>query len=753
MTRAALACTIAFALLSPTVTQAETPPIFVAEWGDSGTATGQFDTPYSVAVDPSGNVYVVDGLNQRIQKFGNDGLFVTTWGDSGSTDGQFQFPIRLDVDDSGFVYVCDLQAYRIQKFNSDGAFVRTWGTTGDGSGEFLAPFGVAVDNNARVFVADYYRIQKFDTTGIYLSEWGSLGSGPGQLDIAYDVALSPFGSVYVAESNNHRVQRFTTNGTYLGEWPVIGIYSVGTDSHGNVYVTRADTLTAEAQIVKYDSVGVVLTSWGSTGTGPGEFVIAFDVAIDANDNVFVADTGNHRIQKFSYIPIPDLTVSVAAPASATSCDDITVTATVSNEGNKTAGPFDVSLRVSLFPFITGTDSLLATVAFDSLPAGVDSMVAFVGPYTGPPGNVYLGVIVDDGDAVTELFEDNNTDTTPFQYGPPQVNSVIDVPDDQGGFVFLSWFASAFDAVSAGGLITEYTLWRAIDTSPSLVAGEWTDVDGATPVPRKTGSVMRMSAAADPYFWELVASQGGFHLPQYAKTLPTLFDSVSVNSGFHYFMVIAHTSDPLVFYVSCVDSAKSIDNLAPAQPQNLVALQSGVEELTLSWDANGEVDLLQYAVYRGTDPGFTPDTGNRIGQPTSPEFLDGEWSWDSGYYYKVTAIDDHGNESPAASAGGTVTGVPQTAPLSTYLGTNHPNPFNPATTIRFGLERDGFVTLTIYDVAGHVVRRLVEDRRAAQNYSVRWDGTTDRGAQVASGIYFYRLEAGSFSQTRKMVLLK
>jgi hypothetical protein len=89
-----------------------------------------------------------------------------------------------------------------------------------------------------------------------------------------------------------------------------------------------------------------------------------------------------------------------------------------------------------------------------------------------------------------------------------------------------------------------------------------------------------------------------------------------------------------------------------------------------------------------------------------------------------------------------------------LEQNYPNPFNPQTTIAFSIEARGRVTIAIYDVTGARVKTLLDETRAAGSYTdVRWDGTDAAGSPVASGVYFYRLEAGRFAQTHKMVLLK
>jgi hypothetical protein len=103
----------------------------------------------------------------------------------------------------------------------------------------------------------------------------------------------------------------------------------------------------------------------------------------------------------------------------------------------------------------------------------------------------------------------------------------------------------------------------------------------------------------------------------------------------------------------------------------------------------------------------------------------------------------------------VTGVGDTpAPASFALDANIPNPFNPITTIGYGIPAGGAdVNISIYDVAGRRVRTLVDEHRPAGLFSVQWNGENDRGQSVASGVYFYRMRAGEFVETRKMLLLK
>ncbi|MCB0299353.1 MAG: T9SS type A sorting domain-containing protein, partial [Calditrichaeota bacterium] len=93
------------------------------------------------------------------------------------------------------------------------------------------------------------------------------------------------------------------------------------------------------------------------------------------------------------------------------------------------------------------------------------------------------------------------------------------------------------------------------------------------------------------------------------------------------------------------------------------------------------------------------------------------------------------------------------PGSYELAQNYPNPFNPTTTISYQLPENSAVKLQIYNTLGQIVATLVSGNQQAGSYTVSWDGTSQSGEKVASGVYVYRLQAGAFSQTRKMMLLK
>ena len=300
----------------------EPPPEFLRTWGTTGSGNGQFNYPVGVAVDSSGKVYVVDSVNNRVQKFSAAGAYLTQWGSTGSGNGQFVNPRGVAVDADGNVYVTDGNNHRVQKFTSTGTYVTQWGTSGTGNGQFNAPFGVAVDAAGNVYVTDYYlnRVQRFTSTGTFLTTWGTSGTGNGQFRTPTGVAVDADGDVYVADWYNHRIQKFASTGNFLTKWGTLGsgtgtgqfTYPTGVavDAAGNVYVTEA----GNNRIQKFTSTVAYVTQWGTLGTGNGQFHAPYGVAVDASGNVYVADQLNDRIQKFGSVDTTDPTVDLRTPA-------------------------------------------------------------------------------------------------------------------------------------------------------------------------------------------------------------------------------------------------------------------------------------------------------------------------------------------------------------------------------------------------------------------------------------------------------
>jgi len=116
-------------------------------------------------------------------------------------------------------------------------------------------------------------------------------------------------------------------------------------------------------------------------------------------------------------------------------------------------------------------------------------------------------------------------------------------------------------------------------------------------------------------------------------------------------------------------------------------------------------------------------------------------------YKILYWLGHGEGFPSV--------VPNVTDRRNHLAQNFPNPFNPSTTFRYSIKQQGPVCLKIYNVAGQLVRTLVNETQLPrpEGFTFTWNGTNDSGGPVSSGIYFYQLTTTGFSRTRKLVLLK
>jgi len=317
---------------------------------------------------------------------------------------------------------------------------------------------------------------------------------------------------------------------------------------------------------------------------------------------------------------------------------------------------------------------------------------------------------------------------------PEIAAVRDVPGDQGGWVTMDIARSRFDSPTETVYpITAYDVWFR------------TSRRGTPPGP------------AFPYgTWEIVTTIPASYQDHYACTLQTYEDSLALYVPYSAYVVVARTTDPGTSFPSYADSGYSMDNIPPAPPTGLAAQPSATPlGLYISWNANTEGEFSYYAVYRGLSEDFAPKPTNRLATTTARHYFDPFWRALSGYRYKVSACDIHDTESAATLLDfdpSTDAGAAE-APLVTFLAQNNPNPFNPMTRIRFGLAAAGRVSIRIYDVSGRLIRALVDEERSAGRYEARWDGRDSRGRPVASGIYFCRMTAGDFKETRKLALLR
>lgn len=330
----------------------------VRSWGGPGTGEGQFSGAAALAVG-GGRVYVADQPSGagagRVQVFDASGGFVSSFaagtspsglavgpggdlflsdrGSSASGDGSV---LRFGVDGTplgpfgsvpgvepsglafapgGDLYLTDLGASssikRVVQLAADGSFVRAWGSRGSGSGQFTTPDGIGVDAVGRVYVADNRRVQAFTAEGAFVSS--SVAYAPAGPYYSYNPLLrglavdAASGTVYVAQQgqapyDRDWLEKRTTAGVLVDLWGADvgegrvyrpGGVDIGPD--GLVYV--ADTGNSRVQVFEQD--GDFVREWGSYGSAGDQFAFPLGLAVAEDGKVYVADSRNDRVKVFS----------------------------------------------------------------------------------------------------------------------------------------------------------------------------------------------------------------------------------------------------------------------------------------------------------------------------------------------------------------------------------------------------------------------------------------------------------------------
>lgn len=222
------------------------------------------------------------------------------FGSNGTGNGQFTNPFGVTVDtNNGNIYVADWNNNNVQKFTSNGTFLVQWG-----SSQLSNPEGLAVWGGV-VYVADsaHNQIEEYDLSG---NNIGHFGGGDGGFDGPAAVALDTFGNIYVVDQWHNQIQKFNPSGGFLLAWgssisnPGSGDGQfnhpqwIDVDSNNNVYVVDLGNNRVE----KFDVNGNYILQWGAMGNSQGQFNGISGMAVDGKGHVYVADNGNHRIEKF-----------------------------------------------------------------------------------------------------------------------------------------------------------------------------------------------------------------------------------------------------------------------------------------------------------------------------------------------------------------------------------------------------------------------------------------------------------------------
>jgi hypothetical protein len=230
------------------------------------------------------------------------------------------------------------------------------------------------------------------------------------------------------------------------------------------------------------------------------------------------------------------------------------------------------------------------------------------------------------------------------------------------------------------------------------------------------------------------------------------------------MLVSDEDFHLHVYGGLLGESYVYQDLPPSIPDSLSG-EIIADTAYLAWRFNTEADFSNYLLHRDTISGFQPGVFNLIAEPDSSVYLDGDIIPGLDYFYRISALDNQGNESDyseelAVFYTGVWGGPGVEPPRITTIERNYPNPFNSQTTIVYYVADLGplpaDIRIEVYDITGRKVRTLLRERKEVGVHRITWDGRGDSGNDCPSGVYFARIvqwDLGFLGRSRKLVLMR
>jgi VCBS repeat protein/FG-GAP repeat protein len=653
--------------------------------------------------------------------------------------------------------ILDLAVTNGDSFNPGGVNASLAVLIGTGGRSYAGPVLYPVGHGARGVVArdfdgdgilDLAVSNLFSNTVSVLLGNGSAGVGNGTFSatVGYPVGAGPFELVAADFDGNGTIDLATclnaTGGVSV--LPGLGNGTFGTaislplsyfatgiatgDFNGDGFPDLAVTQNGHGQVAVLLGTGLPILGSGSfsapayVAAGPAPFhIVVADFNEDGAQDLAVANTGSGGIGVMSGIG----NGTFAAPSMLLSGNSSTVGAADFNHD----GILDIVTGT-----VTGYNSGQVELFLGQGAGGVGNGT-FAGATIYPShGDVYQLITRDlDSDGSTDVLTaqgyGDDIALLPGTCAPdprdPALTGVRDVPNDNGGRVFVTWTPSSLDA--PGGPVNAYRVWRRIPPASSVVALR--ERIAAREI------IAISHSGAQVVYWEALATLPAQRLAGYGYTAATTQDSMPHSNPYTAFFVSALTQDIDVFYSSAIDSGYSVDNVPPHTPGGFV----GASEPTgfaLQWDPDTDPDLDGYRVYRGGTADFVPSTASLVAATKDPGWVDpsghGEW------FYKLSAVDVHANESDFSLLT-SISPLGVDPPAAVFeLGGARPNPSaGGRLNIYFALERGAEARLDLVDLAG---RRMFS--RALTNWGPGHHVMTLGDANSLSpGVYFVRLYQG------------
>ncbi|MFN7249982.1 MAG: 6-bladed beta-propeller [Anaerobacillus sp.] len=274
---------------------------FLYSYGNNEGSELELKMPLNLALDASGNSYVVDNGDSQIKVYDAKGTYMYSIGSPGTEEGELLAPAGIAYH-NGFVYVTEPTLGSIQAFEMNGTYSHT--LVKESKENRYSPVGIKVTKDNTIMFTDVagHRIIEINDKGEELFSFGRPGSGEGEFSYPHDLVLDSQERIYVADSNNGRIQVFERNGTYL--FQIDGSLNenmnfalprgIAIDSFNRLIVV--DTLAN--QIRFFELNGEPMFEYGDRGSDDGLLNFPNGVIVEGN-KIFIADRENNRIQVFS----------------------------------------------------------------------------------------------------------------------------------------------------------------------------------------------------------------------------------------------------------------------------------------------------------------------------------------------------------------------------------------------------------------------------------------------------------------------